>query len=245
MYTIFSNTIESTAVNHLESINILGESQCAFRKDRRIEDHTFTLHGICSLSKSSKKPLYIAFLDLSKAFDRVWRERLLTKLWESGIQGKPWRLIKEIYRNVKNKVVFNDYESDYFNQEYGVKQSCVLSSTLFSVLMNDLVQMLSDTNIGVNISLNLTNCLLFADDVVLMAESPRELQTLLRISHQFAKKWNLKFNSKKCKVMVVGKRINNNSTWKLGDESIFFACHSNSAMYVIMICFVYFTVHTI
>ena len=36
----------------------------------------------------------------------------------SGIRGKPWRLIKEIYRNVKNKVVFNDYESDYFDQEY-------------------------------------------------------------------------------------------------------------------------------
>jgi hypothetical protein len=72
----------------------------------------------------------------------------------------------------------------------------------------DLVQMLSDQNIDVNISLNLTNCLLFADDVVLMAESPRELQTLLQISHQFAKKWNLKFNSKKSKVMVVGKRIN-------------------------------------
>jgi hypothetical protein len=56
--------------------------------------------------------------------------------------------------------------------------------------------------------------------VVLMAESPRELQTLLQISHELAKKWNLKFNSKKSKVMVVGKRINTNSTWKLGDESI-------------------------
>jgi hypothetical protein len=127
VYKIFSKTIESTAVNHLESSNILGESQGAFRKDRRIEDHIFTLHGICSLAKSSKKPLYIAFLDLSKAFDRVWPEGLLAKLWESGIQGKPWRLIKEIYRNVKNKVVFNDYESDYFDQEYGVKQGCVLS----------------------------------------------------------------------------------------------------------------------
>jgi hypothetical protein len=175
VYKIFSKTIESTTVNHLESNNILGESQGTFRKDRRIEDHIFTLHGICSLAKSSKKPLYIAFLDLSKAFDRVWREGLLAKLWESGIQGKPWRLIKEIYRNVKNKVLFNDYESDYFDQEYGVKQGCVLYSTLFSVLMSDLVQMLSDKNIGVNISLNLTNCLLFADDIVLMAESPREL----------------------------------------------------------------------
>ena len=54
--------------------------------------------------------------------------------------------------------------------------------------MNDLVQILCDKNIGVNISLNLTNCLLFANDVVLMAEYHRELQTLLQISHQFAKK---------------------------------------------------------
>ena len=83
-----------------------------------------------------------------------------------------------------------------------------------------LCSVLSDKNIGVNISLNLTNCLLFVDDVVLMAESARELQSLLQISHQFAKQWNLKFNSRKSKVMVVGKRINNNLTWKLGDESI-------------------------
>jgi hypothetical protein len=55
----------------------------------------------------------------------------------------------------------------------------VLYPPSFSLIMNDLVQMLSDKNIGVNISLNLINCLLFANDVVLMAESPRELQTLL------------------------------------------------------------------
>ena len=225
VYKIFSKTIESTAVNHLESNNILGESQGAFRKDRRIEDHIFTLHGICFLAKSSKKPLYIAFLDLSKAFDRVWWEGLLAKLWESGIQGKPWRLIKEIYRNVKNKVVFNDYESDYFDQEYGVKQGYVFNPTLFSVLMTDLVQMLSDQNIGVNISLNRINCLLFADHVVLMAESPRELQTLLQISHQFAKKWNLKFNSKKSKVMIsvlVTTVVDNGDETRFGPTRLFY-----------------------
>ena len=66
----------------------------------------------------------MAFLDLSKAFDRVWREGLFALLWERGIQGKGWRLIKEIYRNVENKVVFGDFESDWFEQEYGVKQGC-------------------------------------------------------------------------------------------------------------------------
>jgi hypothetical protein len=132
VYKIFSKTIDSTAVNHLESNNIHGESQGAFRKDRRIENHIITLHGICSLAMSSKKPLYIAFLDLSKAFDRVWWDGLPAKLWESGIQGKPWCL-KEIYRNAQNKVLFNDYESDYSDQEYGVKQGCVFCPSSFSL----------------------------------------------------------------------------------------------------------------
>jgi hypothetical protein len=61
-------------VSYLEDNNILGESPGAFRKNRRLEDHVFTLHGICSLQKKKKKNTYLAFLDLSKAFDRVWRE---------------------------------------------------------------------------------------------------------------------------------------------------------------------------
>ncbi len=163
VYKLFSKAIESTIVEHLENKNILGENQGAFRKDRRIEDQLFALQGICSLSKSENKPLYVAFLDLSKAFDRVRRDGLLVNLWNHGIQGKSWRLIKEIYRNVQNNVLFGDIESNVFEQEYGVKQGCVLSPTLFSILMNDLVQMLNESNIGYEISTKLINCLLFAD----------------------------------------------------------------------------------
>jgi len=123
---LFSKTLESMIVNFLESNNILGDNQGAFRKNRRIEDHIFTLQGICSLSKSSKRPLYVAFLDLSKAFDRVWREGLLVNLWNSGIQGKCWRLFKGIYKNVENKVLFGEFESSWFEQEYGLKQLFVL-----------------------------------------------------------------------------------------------------------------------
>jgi hypothetical protein len=92
------------------------QSQGAFRKDRWIQDHIFMLHGICSLAKSSKKPLYIAFLDLSKAFDRVWREGLLAKLWESGIQGKPldffelnfrFHFLANLVRNLQESLKFS------------------------------------------------------------------------------------------------------------------------------------------
>jgi hypothetical protein len=122
-----------------------GEVQEAFRRDRRTEDNIVTLQGICALRKSKKSKTFLAFLDISKAFDRAWRECLFYLLWKNGIQGKCWKLLRSLYSNVSIKVLFGDFESDRFDQEFGLKQGCVLSPTLFSVLMNDLVSMLFRT----------------------------------------------------------------------------------------------------
>ena len=58
---VFSKILETLILDFLESNNILGETQGAFRKDRRIENQIFSLQGIASLYKSSRKPLYLAF----------------------------------------------------------------------------------------------------------------------------------------------------------------------------------------
>ena len=191
----------------LEDKNVLGESQGAFRKNRRPEDHLFTLNGVCSQRKSSKLKTYIAFLDLSKAFDRVWRDGLFYLLWKNEVQGKIWRLLKEIYSNVENKVIFGSYKSEWFDQDFGVKQGCIISPTLFSILMKDLSDMLKKENIGVSFSSKIINALMYADDVALIAESESDLRKMLKISHDFTCKWNLKFNHSKSKVLVVGQRI--------------------------------------
>jgi hypothetical protein len=78
--------MENIIMTFLEDKNVLGESQGAFRKNRRPEDHLFTLNGICSQRMSSKLKTYIAFLDLSKTFDRVWRDGLFYLLWKNGVR---------------------------------------------------------------------------------------------------------------------------------------------------------------
>ena len=220
VYKVFSKILEECIMSHLEEKNILGEAQGAFRRDRRLEDHLFTLHGLCSLQKYAKKKTYIAFLDLSKAFDRVWRDGLFYLLWENGIQGKCWRLLRSIYDGVSNKVVFGDFSTEWFGQENGLKQGCVLSPTLFSVLMNDLVNMLDGVGIGIDVGKQLINCLLFADDIALIAETEEELKRLLDVASAFVIKWNLSFNFNKSKVLVVGKRVNRSKQWKLGSDLI-------------------------
>jgi hypothetical protein len=220
VYKIYASIMENTIMAFLEDKNVLGESQGAFRKNRRPEDHLFTLNVICSQRKSSKLKTYIAFLDLSKAFDRVWRDGLFYLLWKNGVQGKIWRLLKEIYSNVENKVIFGSYKSEWFDQDFGVKQGCILSPTLFSILMKDLSDMLEKENIGVSFSSKIINALMYADDVALIAESESDLRKMLKISHDFACKWNLKFNHSKSKVLVVGQRIDKNRKWYLGNEKI-------------------------
>jgi hypothetical protein len=86
--------------------------------------------------------------------------------------------------------------------------------------MNDLVSMLDKAGVGVQVSNQLINSLLFADDITLIVNSEQELNTLLDITSKFADKWNLKFNDTKSKVMVVGKRIGREKVWKLGDNCI-------------------------
>jgi hypothetical protein len=129
---VFSKILDTLILDFLESNNILGETQGAFRKDRRIEDQIFSLQGIASLYKSSRKPLYLAFLDLSKAFDRVWRDGLFALLWENGIKGKCWRLLRKMYEKVENKVIFErGFLEDLYRDAIPCKEN-IWSSILLS-----------------------------------------------------------------------------------------------------------------
>ena len=63
-------------MEYVENNDLLGEYQGSFRKARRCEDHIFSLKGIYSIQKTKKQKTYLAFLDVSKAFDTVNRDML-------------------------------------------------------------------------------------------------------------------------------------------------------------------------
>lgn len=220
IYKVFTSIVENQFMRYLEQENILGEMHGAYRRHRRLEDQVFILKGICNLRKRQKLKTWISFLDISKAFDTVNRERLFLLLWEKGIQGKAWRLIKGLYDKVENKVIFGAFESSWFETLNGVKQGCILSPTLFSLVMLDLIDQLKKGNIGVPFRNDRIPCLLYADDIALLAENEDQLNCMLNIAQVFASKWNMTFNCSKSKVMVVGKRVDSNKKWMLGDNFI-------------------------
>jgi hypothetical protein len=217
-YKTLVRIMEEQITSYLEENKVLGELQGAFRKGRRVEDHVFALKGICSIRKTAKCKTYLAFLDISKAFDKVDRNRIFSLLWDKGIQAKAWCMVKMLYEHVDSKVIFGDFESDIINIESGVKQGCVLSPSLFNLVMSDLNSMVGDHG-GVNVGTIHVSGLYYADDVVLMADSEESLNSMLMIAHSFALKWGLTYNDKKSQVMVIGAK-NRNRQWMLGDKIV-------------------------
>ena len=101
---VFTHIMNQRLMNFLNSNNLLRPEQIGFRKGCSTSDHLFVLETIIDSFKSKRKPLYTCFIDLSKAFDSVWRDAMYYKLLKLGISCKFVKIIQSMYQEVKSQV---------------------------------------------------------------------------------------------------------------------------------------------
>ena len=125
------------------------------------------------------KKTYAFFLDIQKAYDSVWHDGLWHKLWDMGIKGRMWHVIKKMYASSKSVVLLEGEKLDTFKTEQGVAQGCSLSPILFSVFINDLIKEVEQNGLGIQLNSGKTvGGMLFADDFVGISDSKESLQKL-------------------------------------------------------------------
>ena len=158
--------------------------------------------------------LFSCFVDFSKAFDHVPRNKLFDKLSTVGIKGHFLEVPISMYSNDKSAVKIENKITQTFLCHNGVKQGCMLSPTLFNIYLSDLPEMLNiASTTEVMPRERPTNCLLYADDFV-FARSAKGLQRILNKLESFCEKADLNMNLDKTKVMIFnnsGKSLNNYS----------------------------------
>ena len=109
------------------------------------------------------KKTFSFFLDIQEAYDSVWRNGLLLRLWKMGVEGKMWRVIKTMYNSSRSAVRLEGEKSSTFMDEQGVPQGCNLSPILFLVFISDLLDEIDRAQIGIQLkSGNKVGGLLFA-----------------------------------------------------------------------------------
>jgi len=200
---IYASVLNDRATTWIEKKGILVEEQAGFRQDRATVDQLFIL----TETIKNRRPLgtYVCFIDIQKAYDRVWRVGLWHKLYKYGMTGKLWRVLRSIYESVESSVLVNDTQSRWFNVEIGLRQGCLLSPILFAIYINGLAEEIQREKLGVQLvryKNDQLGVLMYADDIALIAQSRTELQKAIDLTYRYSLKWRFTFNYEKCAVIV-------------------------------------------
>ena len=196
--------------------DIIGEEQAAFREGYSTMDHAFVLNELINLYLHRKTKLYCCFIDYAKAFDKINRSALWGKVIKNGINGKLLRVIYNMYESAKSCVKQHTMISGLFSCNMGVRQGENLSPLLFALFLNDFEKSLSEKYNGLPTLRQLSGILgdddmeflinmytlLYADDTLVLAESPEQLQLALNEVGNYCEHWGLSINQTKTKVVI-------------------------------------------
>ena len=224
MSKLFTGVLTNRLNDYFEENGIVVDEQGGFRKKRSCNDQAFILHSLASDAIQSKASLFGCFIDLKKAFDCVNREMLLYKLLDKGIEGKMYFIIKSLYNAEKTmaSIKINDLLTDWFYTTQGVKQGDSLSPILFLLFINDLAKALIDSGLGVEVDGRRVPILLYADDIVLLSNSEKDLQTMVDVVHEWCSTWLMSVNLAKTKIVHFRHKRKNRSefVFKYGEKII-------------------------
>ena len=135
----------------------------------------------------------LVLLDFSKAYDTVWRERLLVSMIEDGVPMTMIRWLRSFFENRQARVKFNGKMSNSRKMKQGLPQGSVLSPILFLFYINQLAKILPRDTINS----------LFADDVSALAttgskeESEAVAQRTVDVVVEWAEGWKVMINADK------------------------------------------------
>ena len=213
--------VESMIDKRIESAVPFTQAQGGGKRGASTCDHLFLLRCMIDISKKQKRSTYLTFYDVSKAYDNVDNDDMLDIMWDSGLRGKSWRILRNLNQNLKAVIKTKYGLTRTINMEIGGKQGSRLTGRMFAKLMDTLAEELQPTGEGFQINANLKIAvLLWVDDVVSCVEGANKQEQMLQKIADFATKHKLKWGASKCKVMKVGKHQEKERKWRLGELTI-------------------------
>ena len=216
MCKIMERMVADRLAYRLEREGWFDQCQCGFRRGRSTMDGVVLLDAEIKKAMLNKEVVVAVFLDIEKAYDMLWKEGLVRKLYGAGVRG---RILKWIYDFLQDRVIqvrVGKVLSKGTIVENGTPQGSVISPLLFNIMIND---MFKDTGEGFGHSL-------FADDGVFWKRG-RNLEFLFNKMQQelnriteWGKRWGFKMAVDKSKYVVFGNRNVNNKVLSLYGQDL-------------------------
>ena len=183
---LFEKLIFDGLYEYIFSNKFISDKQSGYRKNDSTVKQLLSITNEVYKAFDKNQDVIAVFLDISRAFDRVWHDGLIFKLKEIGIEGEYINIIKGFLTDRKQRVVIDGKKSEWTSIESGVPQGSILGPLLFLVYINDLIDSVeSDIRI-------------FADDTFIFRivdpSSTDALNRDLERITQWANQWKMVFN---------------------------------------------------
>ena len=183
---------------HLEKNGLLNPIQSGYRKNRSTEDQVTLLVQEIENAFQEKMKTIAVFVDLTAAFDKVWKDGLLLKLLRKQVNGNMFQWIKNFLFQRTARVKIDGYKSSLVKLREGVPQGGVISPTLFIIFIDDITEKLT-THIS---------RALHADDLAVWTASENlstayvRMQMTMEKIGKWADEWLVTINKKKTEATV-------------------------------------------
>ena len=193
--------------------NLFSPQQFGFIRGRSTVLQLLNVMNLWTSALDRDETIDTIYLDILKAFDTVPHRRLLGKIKSFGITGHTLRWVQAFLTDRIQQVHVNEAHSVWANVTSGIPQGSVLGPILFVLYINDLPSTIN------------SNVYMFADDTKIFnnIKSPEYqvvLQKDLDILAKWSDKWLLRFHPNKCKVMHLGKPLDQQYVYTLNTNDI-------------------------
>ena len=195
--------------DYLTENRLLTEKNSGFKKKDSTTNQLLKIVHQIYQDINDGKDTCMVFLDVSKAFDKVWHKGLFFKLRKMGIRGNLLNWLKDYMSGRHQKVVLNGVESNVCYLEAGVPQGSILGPLLFLIYIQCNINIFADDT-SVQQSIN---------DITTFEKVNRDLQRLT----VFGKQWFILFKELKTEYMIISRQRNrpNHPDIFLNGEPIF------------------------
>ena len=181
------------------------EHQFGFKKNSSTVHALHCLKSTVNHYVNNGSRVFCAFLDASKAFDRLVHSVLFLKLMDRNVPLIFLDIIVSWYSNLSCRVKWGESFSDWFAITAGVRQGGILSPDLYCIYVDDLLNKLKSLGKGCYFINRFAGAFFYADMCVL-APSIKGLSLLLKLCESYCIEWDIGLNAKKSRNLYFGKR---------------------------------------
>ena len=164
-----------------------------------------SINVIYHIDKLRDKNHIVISIDTEKAFDKIQHPFLEKALNKVGVQGSYLNIIKAIYEKPTANIILNGQKLKPFPLRTGTRQGCTLSPLLFNTVLEVLATVIRQEEEikGIQIGKEEVKLFLFADDMILYIENPKDsIKNLLDLINEFGNVAGYKINAKKCMLFL-------------------------------------------